>query len=130
MLGYLLRNRFNVGEVAFKGEILPGEQPAIVDRALFDAVQVKLSEQLNSHTTRRMKSEALLMGKIFDDRGNRMGPMPCTKTRHQISILFVIHASSGPTRAFRNHISCSSSRNRGNHHSFGEGAFEPFGGDG
>ena len=79
MLGYLLRNRFYVGEVAFKGEVLPGEQPAIVDRALFDAVQAKLTEQLNSHTTRRMKSEALLMGKIFDDRGNRMGPSHARK---------------------------------------------------
>src|SRR6201989_1745717 len=35
-LVHLLRNRFYVGEVAFKGEVLQGEQPAIVDRALFD----------------------------------------------------------------------------------------------
>jgi len=42
----------------FKGEVLAGEQPAIVDRGLFDAVQVKLSEQLNNHKTTRMKSEA------------------------------------------------------------------------
>ena len=40
-LAYLLRNRFYIGEVAFKGEILKGEQPAILDRALFDAVQAK-----------------------------------------------------------------------------------------
>ena len=79
MLGYLLRNRFYVGEVIFKGEVLAGEQPAIVDRTLFDAVQVKLAKQLNNHTTRRMKSDALLMGRIFDDRGNRMGPSHASK---------------------------------------------------
>ncbi len=73
-LVHLLRNRFYVGEVVFKGEILAGEQPAIVDRGLFDAVQAKLSEQRNGHTTTRLKSEALLMGRIFDDRGNRMSP--------------------------------------------------------
>ncbi|HUI14256.1 MAG TPA: recombinase family protein [Xanthobacteraceae bacterium] len=73
-LVHLLRNRFYVGEVVFKGEVLVGEQPAIVDRALFDAVQTKLSEQRNGHTTTRQKSEALLMGRIFDDRGNRMSP--------------------------------------------------------
>jgi hypothetical protein len=28
---------------------LKGEQPAIVDRELFDAVQAKLSEQLTNH---------------------------------------------------------------------------------
>ena len=78
-LGYMLRNRFYVGEVAFKGEILKGEQPAIVDRALFDAVQAKLDEQNNSHKTTRMKSEAILAGRIFDDCGNRMSPSHACK---------------------------------------------------
>jgi DNA invertase Pin-like site-specific DNA recombinase len=73
-LAHLLRNRFYVGEVAFKGEVLAGEQAAILDRDLFDAVQAKLNEQRNDHTTTRMKSEALLIGRIFDDRGNRMSP--------------------------------------------------------
>src|SRR5882762_10085823 len=40
-LAHFLRNRFYIGEVVFKGEVLPGEQPAILDRALFDAVQAK-----------------------------------------------------------------------------------------
>jgi hypothetical protein len=31
-LFYLLRNRFYIGEVKYKDEILPGEQPAIMDR--------------------------------------------------------------------------------------------------
>ena len=73
-LAYLLRNRFYVGEVEFKGEILAGEQPAIIDRDLFEAVQSKLDAQLNSHKTTRASSEALLVGRIFDDRGNRMSP--------------------------------------------------------
>ena len=38
----LLRNRFYIGEVVFRGEVFPGEQPAILDRDLFDAVQAKL----------------------------------------------------------------------------------------
>jgi site-specific DNA recombinase len=73
-LAHLLRNRFYIGEVAFKGETLKGEQSAILDRELFDAVQAKLNDQRNGHTTSRLKSEALLMGRIFDDRGNRMSP--------------------------------------------------------
>ena len=78
-LAHLLRNRFYIGEVAFKSEVLPGEQPAIIDRKLFEAVQVRLSEQLNNHTTRRTKSRSLLMGLITDDRGNRMGPTHACK---------------------------------------------------
>jgi site-specific DNA recombinase len=78
-LAHLLRNRFYIGDVPFKGEILKGEQPAIVDRDLFEAVQAKLSEQVNGHKAARMKSEALLIGRIFDDRGNRMTPSHARK---------------------------------------------------
>jgi site-specific DNA recombinase len=73
-LAYLLRNRFYVGKVVFKGEILPGEQPAIVDQDLFDAVQAKLNEQISNHRVSRTKSEALLLGRIYDDRGHKMTP--------------------------------------------------------
>jgi site-specific DNA recombinase len=73
-LAHFLRNRFYLGEVVFKGEVLPGEQPAILDRDLFDAVQAKLNEQRNNHTAARTKSGSLLIGRIYDDRGNRMSP--------------------------------------------------------
>src|SRR5467141_84802 len=78
-LAHLLRNRFYIGDVPFKGEILNGEQPAIVDRDLFEAVQAKLSEQVNGHKAAPMKSEALLIGRIFDDRDNRMSPSHARK---------------------------------------------------
>jgi site-specific DNA recombinase len=73
-LAHLLRNRFYIGEVAFKGEVLKGEQPAILDKDLFDAVQDKLNEQVNNHKAKWTKSEGLLIGRLFDDRGNRMSP--------------------------------------------------------
>jgi site-specific DNA recombinase len=73
-LAHLLRNRFYIGEVDFKGEILQGEQPAILDRQLFEAVQTKLSAHATNDKATRMKSEALLAGRMFDDRGNRMSP--------------------------------------------------------
>ncbi len=78
-LAYLLRNRFYVGEVVFKGETLAGEQPAIVGRDLFEAVQAKLNEQVNNHKVLRMNSEALLLGRIYDDRGHRMTPSHARK---------------------------------------------------
>src|SRR5207344_2276149 len=48
-LAHLLRNRFYIGEVVFKGETLAGEQPAIVDKGLFEAVQAKLTQQVSNH---------------------------------------------------------------------------------
>jgi len=73
-LAHLLRNRFYIGEVVFKGETLPGEQPAIIDRKLFDAVQAKLDAQRRNHNQMRTSSEAILAGLLFDDRGQRMTP--------------------------------------------------------
>ena len=106
-LAHLLRNRFYIGEVAFKGEILAGEQPAIVDRGLFDAVQAKLDEQVNNHNTARMKSEASLAGRIFDDRGNRMSPSHARKRgikyRYYLSLALLQGRPSvpGPYAAYR-----------------------------
>lgn len=88
-LAHLLRNRFYVGEVLFKGEVLKGEQPAIVEKALFDAVQAKLDDQVKNHTTTRMSSDSLLASRLFDDRGNRMSPTHVrkagTKYRYYLS---------------------------------------------
>jgi len=78
-LFYLLRNRFYVGEVKYKDEILPGEQPAIMDRALFDAVQQKLTEQWTTRSTTRNASAHLLTGLLFDDSGHRMVPTHATR---------------------------------------------------
>ena len=78
-LAYLLRNRFYIGEVVFRGEVFPGEQPAILDHDLFDAVQAKLNDQRNNHRAARAKSESLLIGRIYDDRGNRMSPSHARK---------------------------------------------------
>jgi site-specific DNA recombinase len=78
-LAHLLRNRFYIGEVSYRGEVLPGEQPAILDRELFEAVQRKLDEQRTNHSTKRATSESLLISRIFDDRGNPMTPSHARK---------------------------------------------------
>jgi hypothetical protein len=76
---YLLRNRFYIGEVRYRGDILPGEQPPIVDRALFDAVQHKLTDQSTARTRTWNASDHLLTGLLFDDAGHRMVPTHATK---------------------------------------------------
>jgi site-specific DNA recombinase len=78
-LAHLLRNRFYIGEVAFKDEVLKGEQLAILDQDLFEAVQAKLNEQVNNHKAKWTKSEGLLIGRLFDDQGNRMNPSHARK---------------------------------------------------
>ncbi len=69
-LAHLLKNRFYVGEVVYRGEVYHGEHEPIVDRALFDAVQAKLAANAVERRIRAKGSPAILAGRIFDDRGN------------------------------------------------------------
>ncbi len=78
-LAHLLRNRFYVGEVAYRGEIHPGPQPPIVDRTLFDAVQAQLDAQAIERRERADTSAGLLTGLLHDDRGNRLTPSHTNK---------------------------------------------------
>jgi hypothetical protein len=78
-LYYLLRNRVYRGEAVHKGVAHPGEQEAILDEDLWEAVQAKLSAQDTKQGRGRAESGALLMGLVFDDRGNRMSPSHTTR---------------------------------------------------
>ena len=78
-LYYVLSNYFYIGEVKYKNEILPGEQPPIMDRALFEAVRQKSLAQWSHRTVVRNKSDHLLSGLLFDDAGHRMIPTHATK---------------------------------------------------
>jgi site-specific DNA recombinase len=78
-LFYLLGNHFYVGEVKYKNEILPGEQPPIMDRVLFDAVRQKSLAQWSHRSIIRNKADHLLTGLLFDDLGHRMVPTHARK---------------------------------------------------
>jgi site-specific DNA recombinase len=74
-----LSNRFYIGEVEYKDEILPGEQPPIMDRALFEEVRQKSLARWSHRTVVRNKSDFLLAGLLFDDAGHRMIRTHATK---------------------------------------------------
>ena len=78
-LAYLLRNRFYIGEVVYRGTICPAEHEPILDRELFEAVQRKLTEQRNGSPRARHRSGALLTGKLVDEQGHRMTPTQVRK---------------------------------------------------
>jgi site-specific DNA recombinase len=78
-LAQLLRNRFFIGEIVYRGALYVGEHEAVVDRSLFKTVQAKL---VASATARQMKvkaSPSILTGRIFDEHGNRMTPTHTNK---------------------------------------------------
>jgi hypothetical protein len=64
-LAYLLKNRFYLGEVVYRGEVHPGPHEAILDPALFTAVQERLADQAIQRRCRLRGSAALLTGHLF-----------------------------------------------------------------
>jgi site-specific DNA recombinase len=70
----MLRNRFYVGEIVHRGEAFKAEHEGIIDRELFEAVQVRLAAGAIERQKARAKSSAILSGVIFDDRGHAMSP--------------------------------------------------------
>jgi len=78
-LAHLLKNRFYIGEVVYRGEVLRGEHEPILNRDLFDAVQEKLAANAVARQVRLRGSAAFLTGRLFDDRGNRMSPTHANK---------------------------------------------------
>jgi hypothetical protein len=73
-LAYLLRNRFYLGEVVYRGETFRGDHEPILDPALFAAVQARLSAQAVERRCHIRGSSALLAGRLFDEDGHRMTP--------------------------------------------------------
>ena len=73
-LAHLLKNRVYVGETHHGGEWFDGEHRGIVDRQLFDRVQELLRSKAQGRRIKPSDSGALLRGKLFDDKGNLMGP--------------------------------------------------------
>lgn len=78
-LTYLLKNRIYIGEIVHKGQSYNGEHAPIIEVSLFEAVQAKLVTNQVSSERRSGNSDAALMGKIFDDRGNVMTPRHAQK---------------------------------------------------
>jgi site-specific DNA recombinase len=74
-----LLNRFYLGEVPYRGEVHRGEHEPILGRDLFEAVQAKRAANAVARQVRLRGAAAILTGRLFDDRGNRMGPTHANK---------------------------------------------------
>ena len=92
-LAYMLRNRMYLGDINHRDKSYPGEHAPIMEPGLFEAVQTKLTENRQERRLRRQSSNALLMGKLFDDRGNPMTPSYAVKkgVRYRYYVSSVLH---------------------------------------
>jgi DNA invertase Pin-like site-specific DNA recombinase len=78
-LAHLLKNRFYIGEIVYRGEVHQGEHEPILERDVFESVQALLKEKTVERSTIRASSPSLLTGRIFDDRNNPLTPTHANK---------------------------------------------------
>jgi site-specific DNA recombinase len=76
----ILQNRLYRGEIFHKGNSYPGEQPAIVDKPLWDDVQAVLAaNRVERANGARGRHPSLLTGMVFDETGERLTPTHAVK---------------------------------------------------
>ena len=79
-LSHLLANRIYIGDVRHHKQNYPGEHDAILDKSVFEAVQIELAARLNRENRTAYKSQAALRGLLYDSKGIRMIPSHANKS--------------------------------------------------
>jgi site-specific DNA recombinase len=74
-----VRLKIALGRLRHKSQIHDGLHAAIVDQETWERVQRRLAEQTQPRAAPRRNAESFLAGKLYDDRGNRMGPSHAAK---------------------------------------------------
>jgi site-specific DNA recombinase len=78
-VGSVVRLKIALGRLRHKSQIHDGLHAAIVDQETWERVQRRLAEQTQPRAAPRRNAESFLAGKLYDDRGNRMGPSHAAK---------------------------------------------------
>jgi site-specific DNA recombinase len=78
-LYWILSNPIYVGRLRHKGQTHDGLHPAIVDVEIWGRVQQRLASQTQTRRVSQPDDHSFLVGKLYDDRGNRMGASYASK---------------------------------------------------
>ena len=75
----ILSNSIYIGRLGHKGHVYEGQHAAIIDQDAWDRTQALLAAHAQRKACPSRSSDALLIGKLYDDRGNRMSPSEAAK---------------------------------------------------
>src|SRR5882757_6511919 len=77
---HLLSNPIYIGEIAHKGQLYPGQHPALIDAETWTAVRDQLVTNATNHRRKADAAEpSLLAGLLTDARGERFTPSHAVK---------------------------------------------------
>ncbi|KRE03239.1 resolvase [Bosea sp. Root670] len=95
MLAHLLKNRFYLGEIVWRGASYRGAHEPIISPEMFDAVQRGIQAAAIARKGRTANTAFSLAGLLHDDAGNRMSPSHARKNgaryRYYVSQALIQH---------------------------------------
>jgi DNA invertase Pin-like site-specific DNA recombinase len=102
----LLSNQIYTGRIAHKGELHPGQHPALIDDQTWSAVRDQLAANTSDHRRRAKAAEpSLLTGLLVDARGGRLTPSHAVKQgrryRYYLSAALITDAGTDHAQGWR-----------------------------
>src|SRR5271169_2688951 len=95
----LLSNPIYIGQIAHKGQLYPGQHPALIDAETWSTVHDQLAANASRHQSKSNAAEpSLLAGLLTDARGERLTPSHAVKQgrryRYYISRALITEAAT------------------------------------
>jgi site-specific DNA recombinase len=102
----LLSNPIYTGRIAHKGELYPGQHPALIDDETWAAVRGQLAANASNHQRKGKAAEpSLLAGLLVDAQGERLTPSHAVKKgrryRYYVSAALITEAGTDRAQGFR-----------------------------
>ncbi len=102
----VLSNPIYIGQIAHKGELFPGQHPALIDAETWAAVRDRLAANTSDHRRKAKAAEpSLLAGLLFDARGERLTPSHAVKKgrryRYYVSRALITEAGTEHAQGLR-----------------------------
>jgi site-specific DNA recombinase len=102
----LLSNPIYTGQIAHKGELHPGQHPALIDDEIWSAVRDQLAANTSDHRRKAKAAEpSLLAGLLVDARGDRLTPSHAVKQgrryRYYVSAALITDAGTDRAQGWR-----------------------------
>jgi hypothetical protein len=102
----LLSNPIYIGQIAHKGQLYPGQHPALVDPETWTAVQDQLAVKARRHRSKVDAAEpSLLTGMLTDGHGNRFTPSHAVRSgrryRYYVSAVPITETGADPAQSWR-----------------------------
>jgi hypothetical protein len=102
----MLSNPIYTGRIAHRGELHPGQQPALIDDESWSTVRDQLAANTSDHRRRAKAAEpSLLAGLLVDARGERLTPSHAVKKdrryRYYVSAALITDAGTDRAQGWR-----------------------------